>query len=446
MTTNKDNTLSFIEGLDEQVQSLVTQTPSWLKPLREQNLSRFSHLGIPTLKDEEWKYTNIASIVKGKYVLAKKEDFQQKDQLEKYIDRKEINIVFINGIFSSELSGLKSLPAGLRIYAWHEAMRNSEIDMQKYLSAHEINKGTAFIALNQALASDGVVIKIGDKVIIEPLIHIVHVSSSEGQGTMTLPRTLILAGKSSEATVLESHVAFSDERTYFSNAVTDIFLSENAVLHYCKAQSESQNAFHIGATRAVQERNSNLDTFSLSVGSSITRNNLDVIGNGEGTHTTLNGLYCINGKQLVDNHTSVDHRLPNCTSTQLYKGILNGESHAVFNGKIFVRPVAQQTNSYQLNKNLILGTDCRVDTKPQLEIGADDVKCTHGATIGQLDEDEIFYLETRGISKQQAVNMLARGFVDEIINTIGSESIRKKLNMLLEPTFAALEKTYVKKS
>ena len=439
MIANSENVLTFIDGVDRYLQSTDEPLPSWLKQLREQSLTKFNQLGVPTTHDEDWKYTNIAPVVKRKYTLVQDGNFSEKEQLSPYLDPREINIVLVNGIFSSELSNLKGLPKGIRILTWQEALTNAETDLSQYFNTHEINKGTAFAALNQALANDGVVIKIEDKTIVENLIHIVSVTSFSGPDLITFPRTLILAGKSSEATVLESYLAFSNRLTYFSNALTEIFLAENAILHYCKAQSESLNAFHIGATQVMQERNSHLDTFSLVVGSSIARNNLDVIANGEGTQTTLNGLYCINGRQLADNHTSVDHRLPNCTSTQLYKGLLNGESHAVFNGKIFVRPIAQKTNSYQLNKNLILGKDCRVDTKPQLEIFADDVKCTHGATIGQLNEDEIFYLQTRSIPKQKAINMLARGFVDEILNTINNAAIRRKLNKMLEPTFDALE-------
>ena len=201
-----------------------------------------------------------------------------------------------------------------------------------------------------------------------------------------MPRTLITLDQSSEVTVLESHIAFNDQIVYFTNALTDVFIEENATLHYSKAQKESLNAFHIGQTRVCQERNSNYDGFTLTAGSKLTRNNLNIVLNGEGAGAILNALYSIYGEQHVDNHTSVDHRVPNCTSNQLYKGILNNDSRAVFNGKVFVRPIAQQTNSYQLNKNLLLGDKCRVDTKPQLEIFADDVKCTHGATIGQLDE------------------------------------------------------------
>ena len=224
-----------------------------------------------------------------------------------------------------------------------------------------------------------------------------------------------------------------------SNALTDIFLSENAVLHYCKSQKESLKAFHIGQTRVWQEWDSQFDGFSFMAGSLLTRNNLDIVLNGEGTGATLNALYSAGGHQHVDNHTSVDHRAPNCTSNQLYKGILNEAARAVFNGKVFVRPIAQKTNSYQLNKNLLLGKDCRVDTKPQLEIFADDVKCTHGATIGQLDEDELFYLQTRCIPKKAATQMLAQGFVEDLFSQIKSNSIHQKLNILIEPSFKALE-------
>jgi Fe-S cluster assembly protein SufD len=237
---------------------------------------------------------------------------------------------------------------------------------------------------------------------------------------------------------LESHVAFNDQVIYFTNASTDVFLDANASLHYCKAQKESLNAYHIGQTRVWQERDSNFDGFSLTAGSQLTRNSLNIALNGEGANAGLNALYSVFGNQHVDNHTSVDHRVPNCTSNQLYKGILNGDSRAVFNGKVFVRPIAQQTNSYQLNKNLLLGNNCRVDTKPQLEIFADDVKCTHGATIGQLDENEMFYLQTRCIPRNVATKMLVHGFVDDLFGLIKNSSTLQKVNALMQPSFEEL--------
>ena len=412
--------------------------PAWLINLRQEGTARFLELGIPTVKNEEWKYTNLSSLSAAKYHHMEKGHFTERAKLNAFCGPDEITVVFVNGTLSPELSHFRSLPSGMILVDLHEALKQYQPQIDALLKKYDTNKESAFIALNKSLTREGVFLMVKDKAVIEPLIHIIHVTQAANE-SITAPRAIILMGMSSEATVLESHLAFLDHSAYCSIPLTDISIGENATLHYCKAQSESRNAFHIGTTRVWQERNSNFDGFSLMTGGLITRNNLDVIVNGEGSSSILNGFYGTDKKQHVDNHSTVDHRVPNCTSNQLYKGILNGQSHTVFNGKIFVRPIAQQTNSYQLNKNLILGTDCRVDTKPQLEIFADDVKCTHGATIGQLNEEEIFYLQTRGITKKAAVKLLAHGFVEDILNKIHNPAIIKKLTILLEPTFAALE-------
>ncbi len=412
--------------------------PVWFKSLRSSGSARFTKLGIPTVKDEEWKYTNLASLATKKYHHMEKGNFTEKEKLAAFCRADEITIVFVNGILSPELSNFKSLPAGLILLDLHEAVKKYQSQIDAALKKYDEQNEGAFIALNKALTSEGIFITVKEKTVVTPLIHIVHVTQSANE-SITAPRAVIIMEKSAEATVLESHLAFNDASAYCSVPLTDIVIDENATLHYCKAQSESRNAFHIGTTRVWQERNSNFDGFSLMTGGLITRNNLDIIVSGEGSSSILHGFYGVDKDQHVDNHSSVDHRVPNCTSNQLYKGILNGKSHTVFNGKIFVRSIAQQTNSYQLNKNLILGTDCRVDTKPQLEIFADDVKCTHGATIGQLNEEEIFYMQARAISRKAAVKLLARGFVNDTLDKIVNPAINQKLNILLEPVFAALD-------
>jgi Fe-S cluster assembly protein SufD len=395
-------------------------------------------LGIPTVKDEEWKYTNLAAL--GKYTLdvVKGGVLAERDALESYYDRSETNIVFVNGTLSRELSDLDSAPDGITITPIQDAVAGNDPRIEKLLTKYDNADKTAFIALNEAL-SNGIFIHVKEKTVTPKLIHVIHVTGCDQKNTASMPRSVIAMERSSEATVLESHIAFNDKVTYFSNALTDIFLEENAVLHYCKSQKESMKAFHVGQTRVWQERNSNFDGFSFMAGSALTRNDLNVVLNGEGANANLNALYSAYNDQHVDNHTSVDHQVPNCTSNQLYKGILNDAARAVFNGKIFVRPIAQKTNSYQLNKNLLLGKNCRVDTKPQLEIYADDVKCTHGATIGQLDEDEMFYLQTRCIPRKTATQMLAHGFVDDLLSVIKHDGIRQKLHTLIEPSFEALQ-------
>ena len=346
----------------------------------------------------------------------------------------------MNRFFVEELSNKKGLPKGVVIANLQDAIRDNDKELSAFFKRNELNDSDSFLSLNHALFEQGVFIYVAPKVIFKPLIHIIHVTSlgTDNAKAISFPRSVIILGKSAEATVVESHLAFS-QKIYFTDAATDIVLAEDAKLLYCKAQGESRQAFHVGTTRIWQERYSQLHTFSLCAGGLITRNNLHVSLNGEGAGAILNGLYAICDNQHVDNHTAVDHRVPNCTSNQLYKGILNQASRAVFNGKIFVRKDAQQTNSYQLNKNLLLGKECRVDTKPQLEIFANDVKCTHGATIGQLNPDEIFYLQSRGVSKDAAVKLLARGFVDDILNTIGNDSIVAKFKKLLTYTFSVLE-------
>ena len=288
--------------------------------------------------------------------------------------------------------------------------------------------------MNQALFLDGVFIQVAKNAVIEPLVHIIHVTSGIVPDTIVFPRSFISVDEEAQVNILESHVCF-EPVAYLSNAVTDIRVASNAVAGYCKAQVESHQAVHIGATRIWQEAGSSLDSFSFNYGATLSRNNLSVLLKGEGTNTIMNGLYGIDGNQHVDNHTLLDIQQPNCTGYQLYKGLLNNNSRAVFNGKIYVHAIAQKTNAYQLNKHLLLGDQACVDTKPQLEIFADDVKCTHGATIGQLSPEEIFYLQSRGITRQTAIQLLSKGFIDDIVNTIKSGSIRDKLSRLLLKRF-----------
>jgi Fe-S cluster assembly protein SufD len=439
MISAQDNTANFIQRLNTAVKSLTNgQAPAWLSEIRQQGLSRFNELGIPTVKDEEWKYTNLAPLAKHTFELIQDGKLVEQEQLNQYCSRSDLNVVFVNGIFSEELSNLLGIPEGITISTLQDAIKNHSLQIEKRQAHYKAKSETAFVALNRALSHQGAYISIDDKIIHKGLIHIIYVTSAGNKNTVSVPQTLINVGKSSETTILESYMAFNDQTTYFSNALTNIFIEENATVHYGKFQKESLKAFHIGTTRVWQERNSNFDGFTLTAGSQLTRNNLDITLNGEGASAILNGLYAIYKDQHVDNHTSVDHRVPNCTSNQLYKGILNDNARAVFNGKIFVRPIAQQTNSYQLNKNLLLGEACRIDTKPQLEIFADDVKCTHGATIGQLDTDQMFYLQTRCIPRKAATIMLVHGFVDDLFQKIQNDSIRQKADMLIQPFYKAL--------
>jgi len=435
MLANLEKSLSVIKNIDDHLLRISKQ-PKSLYALRQQALDSLAKVGFPTIKDEEWKYTNISPILKNQYQIADSASKPDLERLNHYTSPDDINIFFINGVFSPELSSKEALPKGLTLSSLRDASSTVNTDIAARFKTSTIEGESAFVLLNKALYQDGIYIKTAPQTVVEKLIHIIHITDQPQ--IIAIPRNLFDIGQSSELKILESYISFSDSLVYWVNSLTDIFLAENASCKYFQAQSESLESFHLGAIRVWQERDSNFFGFNFSTGAMIARNNLDIVLKGEGGNALLKGLYCVRLNQHVDNHTAVDHQFPNCTSNQLYKGILNQDSRAVFNGKIFVRPIAQKTNSYQLNKNLLLGKGCRVDTKPQLEIDADDVKCTHGATIGQLNNDELFYLQTRSIPKKTAVKMLSRGFADDILQQIEDDRIYQKLNILLEPTFSAL--------
>jgi len=427
-----------IEGLEQYQTKIEKASGAWGKVFRQKSFNQWSESQMPTAKDEEWKYMSLADVVNRRFQLATRHQLIESRQFENYRDKADINIVLINGVLWGELSDLKHLPQGLLVSSLNDSLVHGNSEIQDTISKLTPNDNKSFLWMNQALFLDGVFIQVAKNAVIEPLVHIIHVTSGVEANTIVFPRSFISIGESAQVDILESHISF-EPVAYLSNAVTDMRIASNAVVGYCKVQAESHQAVHIGTTRIWQETASSLDSFSFNHGGIMTRNNLSILIKGEGTNTIMNGLYGIDGNQLVDNHTLLDIQHPNCTSYQLYKGLLNGASRAVFNGKIYVHSQAQKTNAYQLNKHLLLGKDARVDTKPQLEIFADDVKCTHGATIGQLSQEEIFYMQSRCITKQMAIQLLSKGFIDDIINTIKNDSIRSKLSRLLLKKFPEIK-------
>lgn len=423
-----------IEGIDEYQTKLIHNSCDWLKDSRQRAVAQFAQLGLPTLKDEEWKYTSLAELSSKRLQIASHHKLTEEKQFHAYADGADINIVLINGVLWGDLSTIKHLPQGIIVKSFSDAAVHFPAELKETVSKLTANDSKPLLYLNQALFLDGIFIKIENNAVIEPLVHIIHVTSNIEQDTVVFPRSIIHIGVAAKAAILESYIGFTPN-SYWSNALTDMRIGENAQVKYCKAEGEASHAVHTATTRIWQERFSQLESFSFTHRAKLVRNNLTILLKGEGTNTIMNGLYAIDGLQHVDNHTLLDIQQPNCTSYQLYKGILNDAAHAVFNGKIYVHPIAQKTNAYQLNKHLLLGKESRVDTKPQLEIFADDVKCTHGATVGQLSDEEIFYLQSRAITKELASQLLAKGFIDDIINTIASGSIRQKLSKLLAKKF-----------
>lgn len=407
---------------------------SWLSRLRENAMARFEELGFPTVKDEEWKYTNVAPIVRAEFAPLPAESVSSRptEELASFGVPEAANsqLVFVNGKLRDDLSSLTALPDGVVAIELSQALlddRYSEI-ARAQLARHADYVANGFTALNTALVSEGAFIYLPKGVTVKTPLHLLFITdSADADKLATFPRVLVVAEANSSATLIESY-ASTAAAAYLTNAVVEIVLADGARLEHYKVQRESPAGFHIATTVADLGASSSYDSTAITFGAQLSRNDIHVTMDHEGAECWVDGLYLVANSQHTDTHSVIDHRKPHCTSHQLYKGILDGKSRAVFNGKIFVRHDAQKTDAMQTNKNLLLSNEARVDTKPQLEILADDVKCAHGAAVGQIDEDELFYLETRGIHPDLARNLLTYGFAEEVIGKIKIESIRAQLD------------------
>ncbi|HEV8588808.1 MAG TPA: Fe-S cluster assembly protein SufD [Pyrinomonadaceae bacterium] len=403
--------------------------PSWLRRAREDAFAHFERIGFPTVRDEDWKYTNVAPITRTKFepvfgttnVAASLNGHAKDFLLPEAIDSQ---LVFVNGVFQRELSSL-NLPDGVVISDIAESLRQTQHEsrLREQLTANQAN---GFTALNTALFSSGAFVLVPRGVELTAPVHLLFISQSQnGDAPASFPRVIVIAEENSAATIVESYVGIG---AYFTNAVVEVVARAGARIQHYKIQRESNSAFHVANTIATAARGSRYETTNINLGGSLSRHDIAVTFAEEGGECAVDGLYMISAEQHSDTHSVIDHRQPHCTSRQLYKGVLDGKSHAVFNGKVFVRHGAQQTDAQQTNKNLLLSEEARVDTKPQLEIFADDVKCAHGAAVGQLSEDEVFYLESRGINPALARNILTYGFAEEVIERIKIDSIKKQLD------------------
>ena len=407
----------------------LTPTVAWLELVRGSAMDRFDQLGFPSVSDEEWKYTNLASLSKESFVPAVASDEISGDVNKfAYPETATAHLVVVNGFLREDLSvttGLESVVAIDLFNAGADARYNKIV--RKYLARNAGYHNNGLTALNTAFLQSGVFIWIPKNVVLETPIQITCVADPSAQGSANFPRVLIVAEENSSATVIESFVSNGDDR-YFTNAVAEIVVKDGARLDHYRLQRESHNAFHVSTTSAELGRSSRYDTTSINLGAQLARHDVSVVMDHEGAETSVDGLYMVGPDQHSDTHSVIDHKQPHCNSHQLYKGILDGNGRAVFNGKIFVREGAQKTDARQTNKNLLLSDKARVDTKPQLEIFADDVKCAHGAAVGQIDPEELFYLETRGITPELGRGLLTYGFAEEVIGKIKLASIRSELD------------------
>jgi Fe-S cluster assembly protein SufD len=399
------------------------RSPAWIKSLREDAFARFELLGFPTQRNEDWHFTNSAPIAERPFRLATGEP----ERLSVRLDYGQTwhSLLFVDGKVVVEHSSEGHVD-GVSIIPLSNALNESPDRLPAELGKIAGYDRNAFTALNTAFLTDGAVIRIERDADVRIPIHLVFATSRNASGRVTHPRTFIVAEPNSRATIVESYLAGEGEK-YFTNAVTEVIVGEGAHLSHYKLQMESQSAFHVGTIQARQDKASRYDSFSFATGAALSRTNVQTVLAGDGAETVMNGLYLADGTQHVDHQTFIEHIAPNCPSHELYKGILDGRSHGVFNGKVYVHPEAQKTDGKQSNNNLLLSPDARVDTKPQLEIFADDVKCTHGATVGRLDETALFYLRSRGINRSNARKLLTYAFAADVLERLELTELRDAL-------------------
>lgn len=405
------------------------QTRPDFQPLRQPARARFRELSFPTPRTEDWRFTSVAPLLQPAYELPRQAVGAEPLPLPAASAPDAIRLVFVNGLFAREHSRLQGLPAGLGVGSLAAASPAETRRFDKVFTHTAEYQDQVFTALNTSFVYDGAYVVIPDGLVVSQPIEILHVALTGDKSIVTHPRTVIVAGKHSWATVIERYegvVRGSGER-YFTNAVTEVSVADDAVVDHCKIQNESLAAFHVATTQAALGRASKFTTHYISLGGGLVRNEVRARFDAENGEATVNGLYFGGGNQHVDNFTVIDHAQPHCASHELYKGILSDKAHAVFNGKIFVRPGAQKTDAKQTNKVLLLSDDATINTKPQLEIFADDVKCTHGATVGQLDENSLFYLQSRGIGLEDARRLLTYAFANDIIGRLQSAALRAAL-------------------
>jgi Fe-S cluster assembly protein SufD len=436
---SNNNYLRELTGTDE-----ASRGPAWAQSLKSAARARFAEVGFPTRRDEEWKYTSVAPIVETPFKLSDEPATVTVDQIAPYglegLDH--VLLVFVNGRFVPHLSALTELREGVQIASLADIAATGDAGVQEHLGKYVKYEANPFVALNTAVLGDGAYLNIPRNVVIEQPIHFLFVSAPTAEPTVSHPRNLVVAGENSQATIVESYIGIDSlpsregagvgsDAVYFTNSVTEFVCAENAVIDHYKVQRESMASFHISTTQIDLKRSANFRSHAINLGGSLVRNDINAVLGGEGIECTLNGLYMARENQLVDNHTFIDHAMPHCPSHELYKGIIDGKGRGVFNGKILVRQDAQKTDAKQTNQTLLLSDDAQINTKPQLEIYADDVKCTHGATVGQISDEALFYLRTRGIDKDVARDLLTYAFASDIVSRIRVEPIRAQLDHVL---------------
>ena len=414
-------------------EKLNGESKSFLHDLRKEALAQLAEVDFPTTRDEEWKYTSVSPILKQNFIPAFNIDKQNisKVEIKKYLFSgfDFYTMTFINGIYSEELSDLQNLQKGITVNSLSSLLRSNPKVISEQITKF-VKTENAFNLLNRVYSTDGAVVIVPDGVIVEKPIQILFLNGYNDKLVLSIPHNLIVAGKNSQVSIITNYSALNSS-VYFSNIITEVFAGESSIVDLYKIQNENDNSFHYEKVEAHQLKKSIFNHYNFTFGGEIVRNDINSTLDDENIETHYYGLYLGKGNQHIDNHTFVDHAKPNCMSNELYKGILDNEARGVFNGKIIVRKDAQKTNAYQQNKTVLLSKTAKINTKPQLEIFADDVKCTHGATVGHLDDTAYYYIRTRGIPAELAKSMLIRAFANDVVESVKIEPLRDQLNHMI---------------
>lgn len=412
-----------------------SEGPAWLTPRREAALEEFRKAGFPTTKHEAWRFTNVQPLVRIPFRLADTMSRApvSRQQLSALLGGKTPGpvAVLVNGVFRPDLSSLADLPAGVVISSIRAAWEKYPDKVEPHLAKYARDSANPFTALNTALFRDGAFVFVPRRTVVEQPIQIVSLAGPGSEPLMWHLRHLVVVEAEARASLVESYQALGDG-VYFTNAVTEFVLGDGARADHCRIQYESEQAYHVSTSQSFQGRDSHLVSCNVALGGALARHDVNVVMGGTGGYLVLDGLTVIDGRQHVDYHTVLDHAQPHSESRELFNGIFDGHARGVFNGRIIVRPGAQRTDSKQTNNNILLSRDARADSQPQLEIYADDVKCTHGSTTGPLDPAAIFYLRSRGLNEAQARHALVYGFCAEVLNQIDVPQIREALDVLVE--------------
>jgi Fe-S cluster assembly protein SufD len=437
LTTATQELTTYHQGFGGFEKSAAGNRLAWLRNMRRDAFARFAETGIPTTHTEDWRFTNLSSLAQTPFRLSSngRSSFSAKSLVRFRIAGAACQLVFVNGRYAPELSIQGNLPDGVEISNLAAEIESQPSALESWLGQYLDTRRDPFSALNTAFLEDGAFVHIEKDVVLEAPIHLLFVSTGESGPTMTHPRNLIVAEAKSQASFIEDYVSIPGapgaEGRIFCNTATELIVGDNAVISHYMIERENTDAFNISTLRIEQGRNASVASHSVLLGGGIVRNNVHPVLNGEGGDCLINGLFAGTGRQHLDNYMLVEHAKPHCGSRQFYNGILGGCAHGVFHGRIIVHKDAQKTDAKQTNRNLLLSDEAQIDTKPQLEIYADDVKCTHGATIGQIDETALFYLRSRGIDEASARQLLLLAFASECLDRMAEGPARTHIETLI---------------